>query len=707
MQELAAANASQPQNYSHCNWYLYRMMHRDLWKLTDEQAHTHFLQNEHKERRNCNFDWKAYLQANPDLRRLNLTTEKDALIHFALNGTFEMREFVYPPKFNWLWYLERNADIYYSSGLATRLHAATHYQYNGIPEGRYHAALTPTADSLEAALHHLHGYLNSSAMQERSTAHGRNLVIYNIDISPGCQDCWLTIGNLKMFLMSLLHHQMNAGEHPTFYWFNIWNQHDHILTDLIPTDLPNVVLVDWMEMTSSFNTFVQTLRVVGPDVFNAFGAVFHLSTGARGPFAYWHNGAWIGEFRRLLDARNVGLVGPMANCNKNDDSPDTISTPFVYLHAFALRPAVIPLIFEEEVSRTEFVPMEHYFHSGLSRLVLDNGFALASIIHTHYNAKGAEVMTSKSTGNSGSDATSRGDDNNGVFYITRDTTCPHLFGNNCSVDPEKALFLRWQLDPLVTPRNGYVCSKLEAMSEQEQVRIGLLTQMAHASLPADVAEKRHMFHGEELRWRTLLEPDAASTGSSSMFQIAINELSAEFEESFPYRVNASASLASTSSTSTSTSTGASIDIIAKKNKIESEQPGVCFVVHVSSLNLTPQHPAERLQRNKLRDLVQCKDRRLNLIYMFYFWLLLCLFWYIYIYDVIFPSLLPALLAQKNKNWIAYLYASSPRSVNKVNRAAESFADSRIRMLRLDYVEDGFYKVVKCLFRVTIMLSTKY
>jgi hypothetical protein len=84
-----------------------------------------------------------------------------------------------------------------------------------------------------------------------------------------------------------------------------------------------------------------------------------------------------------------------------------------------------------------------------------------------------------------------------------------------------------------------------------------------------------------------------------------------------------------------------------------------------------------------------------------------LFWYIYIYDVIFPLLLSALLAQKNKNWIAYLYASSPRSVKKVNLAAESFADSRIRMLRLEYVVDGFYKVVKCLFRVTIMLSTKY
>jgi hypothetical protein len=108
----------------------------------------------------------------------------------------------------------------------------------------------------------------------------------------------------------------------------------------------------WGQASSDMMTHIRTVRLLGEEVVGQFEAIVFLnqgerrilneihtvfceywnkfmsfSTGVRGPLVLRDKGAWLVEYRRLLDKNNVGLVGSTISCE---------STPHVQTHVFAM-----------------------------------------------------------------------------------------------------------------------------------------------------------------------------------------------------------------------------------------------------------------------------------------------------------------------------------------------------------------------------------
>ncbi len=435
------------RNFSQCDWKIYARLNPDIASVKVEDLPLHYERHGRAEGRLCQFDWKVYLSINKDLIGAGIDTEGKAIDHFQAAGKKEGRMHRTPEGFDWLSYLETNTDLY--PILKTKADALNHYRCCGTPEMRPIAAARPRQNTLDVAMRKLDAFLTSVAHKPGK----RNLVIYHIeDIGSGDNALELTQNNVKVFVAAVLHHAAaaakSADQQEAFYWFNVAGLMDNPVYDLLPTHLPNVAALTWIYASSSFNSFFQTIKNFDAPMLERFDAVFVSGSGVRGPLVHFENGAWLGEFRKLLDADQVGLVGPIVRCEPS---------PHVLNHMFAVRSLLLPKILAEYTDYDEFVPIEEYFLERLSGVVFEAGFKIASLLHAA--RKQAAI----------------------VSYDQCVDPLPSSEDQDasCTVQPSELLFIRWSGEPWGAKR--FVCNKGIAMSEHNMRQVEDLTRSAIAA----------------------------------------------------------------------------------------------------------------------------------------------------------------------------------------------------------------------------------
>jgi hypothetical protein len=193
-------------------------------------------------------------------------------------------------------------------------------------------------------------------------------------------------------------------------------------------------------------SFVHTVRQFDTAMLSHVDAIFSTSSGVRGPLDMVEGGAWIAEFRRLLDGSNVGLVGPIISCKGG---------AHVQNHMFAIRPRVVPLILQELVPYNDvdvFVPVQEYFVTRLAGVVLEAGQEIASLVHSKRlkmdHLTNATCVDAFASGKASEDA--------------------------CKVLPAEALFLRWSGQSWGA--KGFVCGKGIAMEKKALDQVIVLTK---------------------------------------------------------------------------------------------------------------------------------------------------------------------------------------------------------------------------------------
>jgi hypothetical protein len=424
---------------------MYLMLNPDLPanNITLADAEAHYTRVGKSENRECNFSWKFYLWANPDLVDAGITTEAKAVQHYSCCGKPEGRLHRTFDGFDWIAYLEINSDLY-GKGLRTKYDALIHYRNSGKGEFRSFVPSVPSAGSWQAAAQKFSAYWASCA----GCAGKRNLIVYHVEDVGVTDDALdLTVNNVKVFLLALMHHaSTSSASQRAFYWFNVAGLMENPIRKLIPADLPNVAVVDWAIAPSPFYSFVQTLRQFDPRMLTSVDAIFSTSSGVRGPLHRVEGGAWVAEFRRLLDANNVGLVGPIISCEGG---------AHVQNHMFAIRPAVVPLILQELVPYNDvdvFVPIQEHFVTRLAGVVLEAGQEIASLVHS--KRLNIDHLTNATCVN--------------AFATTAKT------GDACKVRPDEALFLRWSGESWGA--KGFVCGKGVAMEKKARDEVILLTK---------------------------------------------------------------------------------------------------------------------------------------------------------------------------------------------------------------------------------------
>jgi hypothetical protein len=438
-----------------CNWAMYLMLYPDLRQaknITSERAaENHYDREGRAEGRECNFDWRTYKLLNPDLEAAGLTTKNQLVHHYVTAGRNENRQYKTPSDFNWIIYLENNNDLY-KVGVSEQAAAVSHYINFGKNEKRNKDIIAPNQGSWHSAMGKVEAYLK--ATEVKSVQQKRNLVVYHVeDIGMNDNSFDLTVNNVKTFVASVLHHHRNdSADQSAFYIFNVAAILDNPLTPIIPCNLENVALVEWVYSSSPINSFLQTLAYMHKNVVSSFNAVFHLSSGVRGPLVQWRHGEWLGEFRTLLDANNVGLVGPVLDCGGERHHVKT--------HVFALRPALVASVVQDIPSYYKiplYVPMEEYFMERLSVVVEEAGYKLASLLHAR------RIKMNYFDGTC-------------IDYLQ-----PSVPEEYCSVRPQEAIFLRWSGEALGA--KGFICGKGISMHDKKRALVEELSLSSTEALP--------------------------------------------------------------------------------------------------------------------------------------------------------------------------------------------------------------------------------
>jgi hypothetical protein len=273
------------------------------------------------------------------------------------------------------------------------------------------------------------------------------------DIAATADAIDLVINNVKIFIAAVLKHGLSSNQ-KAFYIFNVAAITDSPLSQLIPSFLPNVAVIDWVFSSSAMNSHVRTLGLLGSEALSGFSAVFCLGSGARGPLADSADGQWLNAYRTLLDANNVGLVGPIINCEDK---------PHVQVHAFGIRVSLVPLMLREVdnyyTSKT-FVTMEDHFRTRLTDVVIAAKYSIASLVL--YRRAQKEYF----------DGT--------CLNSTKTSIAPykfkHMYGRAsssvdwCMIHPKEAIFMRWSGE--VLNAKGFMCGKSVAMNTQVNVAVG-------------------------------------------------------------------------------------------------------------------------------------------------------------------------------------------------------------------------------------------
>ncbi len=104
------------------------------------------------------FDWRSYLESNPDLKVAGIADEKSAIRHWRVHGCREGRRFApeqsqasasrekeeAPPGFDWRWYVTAYTDLA-SAGIADEASAIRHWRQYGRLDGRRFAPRRPNS----------------------------------------------------------------------------------------------------------------------------------------------------------------------------------------------------------------------------------------------------------------------------------------------------------------------------------------------------------------------------------------------------------------------------------------------------------------------------------------------------------------------------------------------------------------------------------
>jgi len=270
-----------------------------------------------------------------------------------------------------------------------------------------------------------------------------NLVIYSVeDIAATADGIDLVINNVKIFIAAVLKHGLSSNQ-KAFYIFNVAAITDSPLSQLIPSFLPNVAVIDWVFSSSAMNSHVRTLGLLGSEALSGFSAVFCLGSGVRGPLVDSADGQWLDVYRTLLDANNVGLVGPIINCEDK---------PHVQIHAFGIRASLVPLMLREVdnyYTRKTFVTMEDHFRTRLTDVVIAAKHSIASVVL--YRRAQKEYFDGTCLNSTKTSIAPY----NGK-YVTSSSV------DWCMIHPKEAIFVRWSGEALNA--KGFMCGKSVAMS---------------------------------------------------------------------------------------------------------------------------------------------------------------------------------------------------------------------------------------------------
>lgn len=271
-----------------------------------------------------------------------------------------------------------------------------------------------------------------------------NFVVYNIeDIEEQDSAPEQIIDNIRLFMEAI----KRVDSTSSFFWVNVGSGVPDDVLSLIPVSLPYVARVQWTLATSPMYSFMETIRLLGAERLRNVGAIVSLNSGVRGPLLKLDGGAWLFEYRALLDQGGVGLVGPVISCDE---------TPHVQTHMFLMRPALVtPLLVELEryYLRTKYIPMSEYFRTRLSLVARSAGYKIGSMLRSKKRPKA---------------------------YLDWDSECTELYrvrdGETCALDPTHVLFVRWGGGDW--GELGYPCSKGVALDPVTRARVRGLTRSA-------------------------------------------------------------------------------------------------------------------------------------------------------------------------------------------------------------------------------------
>lgn len=253
------------------------------------------------------------------------------------------------------------------------------------------------------------------------------------------------VNNMKIFCSAIAQHSRNSdSKHHAFYLFNVIGGESNPLHSHIPVELPNVAVVDWNAANSVMDTHIRTIKRAGSALLKKFSAVIFMNQGVRGPLTHRANGQWLVEYRRLLDANNVGLVGSTISCE---------GEPHVQTHIFGMKTSSLFSILARSDERGHSVfsgseaksweDMVHQTEVALSAGVADSGLNLSALMYdrrtgsAYFNGKCLPAPV--------------GQEN------------PTLW---CDLMPQEIIFAKWDGEPLRTP--GLLCE-----AAVDRMRLGL------------------------------------------------------------------------------------------------------------------------------------------------------------------------------------------------------------------------------------------
>ena len=482
------------------------------------------------------FNWKDYLYYNKDLTATGITTEAAAVSHFVASGHKEGRRYnkVMPgmENFDWRAYLQLNPDLY-KAGLNTEIQAYAHYVAAGKREGRHSSTAMPLMSSLEAGIRKLNTYIRLKRDLEDIVIEKSNFVLYHLeDIESSSNSIAVTFNNVKLFASSIRHNNMDVfAAQNAFYWINVASINYNPLSELFPTNNPNVVLVNWEIDGGEMNAHMDTLKRLSNVIVEDFSAVFFLNSGVRGPFEYRSGGEWMSSYRTLLDEQNIGVVGAALACQP---------TPHIQTHFFVIKAALIPHVItsvnETYMNMEVWISLDEFMQMGITELARKNNYEVSSMLHL--KRVGTPFF--------------RGSCYNDTRLMDHSS---HLASMHewCHVYPKEVNFVRWSGEALGA--RGYACNKAIAtdadsvtVMEEEMAKIAkaepnLGLELSEALIGGQLHDLYQSYTDEFWRHRNVTimnradliaaseSPDLPPTGPDASSTDLANAKNAEKEDS--------------------------------------------------------------------------------------------------------------------------------------------------------------------------------
>jgi hypothetical protein len=389
------------------------------------------------------FDWREYLTQNPDLQADGIIFKGAAIDHYLHVGVREGRP--YTPalpemrQFDWRSYLELNPDL--DASLRTESAARQHFKTVGRSQGRPFGKAEPDARSWTAGVQKLDAYLHT-LITNAVDIRVRNLVVYHVEDPEASESSADVIrNNLRVFLAAVKLHPQSA-EQRAFYMFNVVSRRGNPLLADIPTNMKNVAVVTWALASSDMYTHIYSLSALNREMQWSFSAVYFSSTGVRGPLVHAQKGEWLSEFRKLLDAKGVGIAGSTISCHGG---------PHVQTHFFGLRSALVPAVLREVhqyYKLTTWTSLQEYFDLAISAAVVRAGHRITS------------ALTQKRFERPYFDQNCT---SHGVFGIPRSVNWD--YHSWCELESHDVVFVRWGGEPHGARADRYLCGKGLDMSD--------------------------------------------------------------------------------------------------------------------------------------------------------------------------------------------------------------------------------------------------